>query len=163
MKRLGLLLICLALLLTGVAVGLYVGWREGARTMDWLGAVSQGYVISELAYTQYQNGNYDAARQGLEGHLAYLEQVLPRGATWEEGHSPYLGESSLAADRALTLARLALLEEREHGPQAGDALWERAEEQATLAGWKDSSRRNIRSFVERLDRSLDDNGVPYDD
>jgi len=144
------------LLLAGFAIGLYMGWQQGAKTLSWLGAVSQDHVISELAYTQYQQGGYKEAKESLEGHLAYLEQLLPQGEGWEEGQSPFLSEGSLAADKTLSLARLALLEEREHGAGAGDTYWARAEDQADLAGWTDPSRDNIRRLVEDLDRSLED-------
>ena len=156
LTRSRLLAIGVALLLVGFAIGLHLGWRKGAKTMGWLGAASQGYVISELAYTQYQQAGYEEAKESLEGYLAYLEQLLPHGKTWVEGQSPFLSEGSLAADKTLTLARLALLEEREHGPGAGDTYWAKAEEQAALAGWKDSSRDNIRRLVEGLDQSLED-------
>jgi hypothetical protein len=156
-SRLRLVAIGLLLLLAGFVIGLYVGWRQGASTLSWLGAVSQDHVVSELAYAQYLQGDYPSAREALEGHLTYLEHLLPHGEeNWAKGQSPFLGERSLAADKTLTLARLALVEEDEHGPSAGDALWARAEEQAALAGWKDSSRANIRQLVERLDLSLED-------
>lgn len=156
LNRSRLLAIGVALLLVGVGIGLYVGWQQGARTMGWLGAVSQDHVISELAYMQYQQGGYEEAKESLEGHLAYLEQLLPHGESWAEGQSPFLSESALAADKTLALARLALLEEREHGPGSGDSYWAKAEEQAALAGWMDSSRDNIRRLVEGLDQSLED-------
>jgi len=156
LTRLRLLAIGMVLLLGGFVLGLYVGWRQGASTMSWLGAVGQDHIISELAYTQYQQGGYAAAKESLEGHLAYLEQLLPHGESWGEGQSPFLGESSLAADKTLALARLALLEDREHGPGAGDPYWARAEEQAAVAGWTDPSRDNIRRLVQGLDESLKD-------
>jgi len=146
----------MVLLLGGFVLGLYVGWRQGARTMSWLGAVGQDHIISELAYTQYQQGGYAAAKESLEGHLAYMERLLPHGESWEEGQSPFLNERSLAADKTLALARLALLEEREHGPGAGDPFWARAEEQAALAGWRASGRDDIRRLVQGLDQSLAD-------
>ena len=156
LTRFRFLAVGIALLLAGIGIGLYLGWRQGARTMGWLGAVSQDHVIAELAYTQYQQGGYEVAKESLEGHLAYLEHLLPHGESWAEGQSPFLSEHSLAADKTLTLARLALLEEREHGPGTGDTYWARAEEQAAQAGWKDPSRDNIRRLVTRLDQSLED-------
>ena len=76
LTRLRLLAIGMVLVLGGFVLGLYVGWRQGARTMSWLGAVGQDHIISELAYTQYQQGGYAAAKESLEGHLAYMERLL---------------------------------------------------------------------------------------
>ena len=90
LPRLRFLVIGLVLLLGGFVLGLWVGWQQGASTMSWLGAVGQDHIISELAYTQYQQGGYAAAKESLEEHLAYLEQLLPHGERWEEGQSPFL-------------------------------------------------------------------------
>ena len=132
MTRLRLSAIGLGLLLAGLILGLYVGWRLGARTVGWLGAASQDYVVAELAYTQYRQAGYQEAKESLEGHLAYLEQLLPRGETWAQGQSAFLSEGSLAADKTLTLARLALIEEREHGSGAGDAYWVNSNDDSAL-------------------------------
>ncbi len=141
----------LGLLIAGLLIGLWLGWRSAMRTRGWLDAVSRGHVLAEIAYGQYEEAGYEQAREGLEAYLAYLEGLLPRGEKWDPGESPLVGDSGIALDKALTLARLALLEEREHGDGAGDDLWAHAEGQAALAGWQDTSRENIRRFVERLD------------
>jgi hypothetical protein len=77
----------------------------------------------------------------------------PSGSRWKPGQNPWLDARGLAQDKSLTLARLALLEERNGQADSAEQFWSKAETQMVLAKWKTPSRGKLRTFVERLDQS----------
>ena len=104
--------------------------------------MGEAHAFAQMAAVQYDNADPESARAALNAYVRYLE-AQPRG--------PLLDARMIAGDKALTLARLALLEERRQNAPGADSLWVRAENEARAAGWKDSSRKRIREVVEQID------------
>ncbi len=138
-------------LLAGFAGGLYVALQWIAPSQSWLAHVGQGFLLTQIAAGQYEEADHPAAKAALRDYLAYLEASQPRQDPWEPGQEPWLDERSLAFDKALTVGRLALLEEATNNPTDAAAYWAQAEEHARVAAWRDPSRENIRRFLERVD------------
>ena len=147
-------------LVVGLLSGTYVGFKVLRSPFLWLGAVGQSYMIGEYSRLQYQEASYPQAKEALEKYLSYMQTVPPSGADWKPGQNPFLDARGLAQEKALTLARLALLEERNGHPEEAEKMWSRAESQLVLAKWKSPSRVKLRSIVERYDQSYNSSTTP---
>ena len=152
-KRWPVVVAALAIFLAGFVAGTYIGFKVLREPFLWLGAVGQSYMAGEYSRLQYHEAAYPEAKEALEKYLRYLESTQASGSHWKPGQNPWLDERGLAQDKAMTLARLALLEERNAHPDSAEQAWSRAEAQLTRAKWKTPSRERLRSFVERLDQS----------
>jgi hypothetical protein len=126
------------------ALGAAAGWVAATRVSSARASISmmgEAHALAQIAAVQYDNADSDAARAALNAYLGYLESERSRLA------DPRMS----AADKALTLARLALLDEREKETAEADEHWNRAEQEAKKADWKDPSRKRIREVVEQID------------
>jgi len=127
------------------ALGVIAGWVAANRLLSARASIStmgEAHAFAQMAAVQYDNADADSARAALNSYLRYLE-TQPGG--------PLSDTHMIAGDKALTLARLALLEERQHNAAGAEGLWVRAEKEAKAAGWQDSSRKRIREIVEQID------------
>ncbi|MDH3405182.1 MAG: hypothetical protein OES32_18570 [Acidobacteriota bacterium] len=138
-------------LLGGFSAGVFVALRWIAPAQSWMAAVGQGFMLTQMSFSQYEEADYPAAREALEDYLSYLEASRPRDERWKLDQHPMLSARELAWDKALTAGRLALLEEREGQSAAAMNFWARAEGYAREAHWKNPGRDNIRRFLNRLD------------
>jgi hypothetical protein len=59
-------LVGVILMLAAFAVGFFAGWNRSQRDTSWVSAVGQGYMLSEIAYGQYQEAGYEEAKAALE-------------------------------------------------------------------------------------------------
>src|SRR5262245_13105667 len=114
------------------------GWVAAERFSSArasISAMGEAHAFAQIAAVQYDNAEIVSARSALNAYLHYLENQPPG----------YLSDTqTVSADKALTLARLALLEERQQNAAVADVLWGRAENEAKAAGWRDASRTRIR-------------------
>jgi hypothetical protein len=125
-------------------LGAAAGWIAANRLSSARATISrmgEAHAFAQVAAIQYDNADSDAARAGLNAYLRYLESE----------RSSLTDPRMSAADKALTLARLALLDERQQKTPEADQHWNRAEQEAKNADWKDPSRRRIREVVEQID------------
>ncbi len=152
-KRWPVVVAALAIFLGGFVAGTYVGFKVLRDPFLWLGAVGQSYMAGEYSRLQYHEAAYPEAKEALQKYLRYLESTQASSSHWKPGQNPWLDERGLAQDKAMTLARLALLEERNAHVNAAELAWSKAEAQLALAKWMTPSREKLRSLVERLDQS----------
>ncbi len=112
MRRLEWLgLAAVSLALAGSYAGYHVGYRV-AMAHSWLGAISVARIVADRADIVYSEGNLEAAREAGESYLDFLTQVEQRGGG-ETLDLFRLDERGFAFDKMLTLARLALIAERD--------------------------------------------------
>lgn len=153
-RRWPVVLAALAIFLGGFLIGTYVGYRVLRGPFLWLGAIGQSYMAGEYSRLQYREATYPEAKDALQKYLQYLNSTEPSGSDWKPGQNPWLDARGLAQDKALTLARLALLEERNGHSDSAEQNWSKAEAELILAKWKTPSRERLRLFVERQDQEL---------
>ena len=125
-------------------LGAIAGWTAASKVSSARASISrmgEAHAFAEIAVVQYDNADRDAGLPALDTYLGYLER---QPSSWPD---PRIH----AADKALTLARLALLHERLQKMAEADQLWSRAEQQAKTADWQDPSRKRIRDVVEQID------------
>ena len=159
-KRWPVVVAALAIFLGGFVAGTYIGFKVLREPFLWLGAVGQSYMAGEYSRLQYHEAAYPEAKEALERYLRYLESTQASGSHWKPGQNPWLDERGLAQDKAMTLARLALLEERNAHPDSAEQAWSKAEAQLALAKWKAPSREKLRLLVERSDSNYDAPPIP---
>jgi len=125
-------------------LGTIIGWSAANRLASnraYISTMGEAHAFAGMAIAQHDNADADAIRAALDTYLRYLENP-PSG---------YLEARMAAAEKAMTLGRLALLEERQHETAEADEFWSRAESEAKAAGWKDPSRKRIRDVIEQID------------
>jgi hypothetical protein len=148
LKRVAVWLLIFA---SGFAAGAFVAATWMMCTSRWFGAVGESFFASQYVFLQYQKAEYPEAKAALEKYLRYLDSMPPSDSESKPGQNPWLDERGIAFDKTLTLARLALLEERNGNQQAASKYWALARSYAAQAKWKDTSLENVRAIVEHLD------------
>ena len=110
--------------------GTGVGWWAANRYLHArvsIAAMGEAAAFARIAAVQYDNADYDAARVALRAYLSYLDSQAPGDGLW-------LDARMIAADKALVLSRLALLEEHRQNMAGAEPLWSQAETAAKAAG-----------------------------
>ena len=131
-------------LIIGGILGVYYGAQHIGRPSSRflvLGATSfKGINAIQL----YKKGEYLAAREALLEYVKILEEV---------SQNPDFGDPRISrADMALTFARLALLEEANGHQDQANEFMHRAVGEAKFTRWKEPSEKNLRRFVEEVDK-----------
>ncbi len=141
----------------GLALGGYSGYwvGSGEQAAQQLGAMGREFILVQYAHRQYLYADYASAKEALHAYLDHLNQVQPASDAWRPGQHPLLSARLLAGERAITLGRLAVLEERHGTTEAANALWAQAEIEARTAHWRDASRTRLRELIEHTDRAGD--------
>ena len=146
-------LVGFAIFVVGLVAGTYFDSRVLREPFLWLGAMGQSYMAGEYSRLQYHEAAYPEARQALRKYLLYLESAPAGLDHWKPGQNPWLDERGLAQEKAMTLARVAILDEQNGRPELAERSWSAAEGQLTIAKWKNASRRNLRTAVDRQDET----------
>jgi hypothetical protein len=126
-------------LLGGVAGWVAANRLTSARAS--LSTLGEAWLFAQMATAQFDNADPEAAKAALNAYLRYLQSEPPG----------VLDARMISGDKALTLARLALLDERQQNAAEAERLWSEAENEAKAAGWKDPSRTRMREAIERID------------
>ncbi len=144
MKKLAVAVIYLLIgLVVGGVLGVFYGAQKIGRPRGRLAVYATAAYWGTGAVHLYKSGNNGAARAALLDYVKTVEEIT---ATPEYRDSP-----GWRTDIALTLTRLALLEEAEGHPDRATAFSRRAVEEATAGRWNGATEENLRLFVERVD------------
>jgi hypothetical protein len=100
---------------------------------------------------QYKEAEYSEAKAALMKYMHYLDGTPARSKSWQPGENPWLDDRLIAFDKALTYARLALLEERNGHQTDAAKYWSDSQVWAGNAKWKDTSLEHIRTIILRMD------------
>lgn len=133
----------LALFVSGLAIGVSIGYTKIAPFVKWYTMSSTGNGMAAYAEVQYYKAKYSAAIKAQNEYLAYLRAVEKKKAEWDTWAVPWMTEQFLNYERTVTYARIAILEGREGRTPEADKSWQDAEKYATAAGWKSPSRDHI--------------------
>jgi hypothetical protein len=137
------------ILLAAACLGVFRQLQQRSLSTAWAQAVALDQELQDRAFQAYRAGRDDVALPALEAYLRHLEQAAPLTEPWQPGQSPWLDTRALAAERMLTVGRLATLVERTHGGAKADPLWARAVDYARQAGRSDVSLSSVREAVSR--------------
>lgn len=96
-------------------------------------AFSSGHVQMQL-----KQGNLDLAKEAGLAHLRLLDEYQGRSAVW-----------LYRAERTITLARLAMVEERRGQPESARSYNERAAVACREVPWKDCSAEQLGKLATR--------------
>jgi hypothetical protein len=133
--------------------GAWFGYAVLARPHLWISAVGEEFAAGQFALVQYREAPYADARLALEAHLLRLDALRPSGdKAWHPGEAPWLDARGIRVEKTLTLARLAVLHERNDNPSEADRVWGQAEVLAAQGSWRDPRRVHLREVVARWDQ-----------
>jgi hypothetical protein len=142
-----------SLVMASFAAGAWFGYYVIARPHLWISAVGESYVAGQFTQLQYREAPYAEARAALEAYLARLDSLKPSGAdSWHPGETPWLDARGIRVEKTLTLARLAVLHERNSNASEAARVWGQAEALAAQGSWRDPGRDHLREIVTRFDR-----------
>jgi hypothetical protein len=137
----------IVLLVAGVLIGTGIGYSKIAPFHKWLTMGKTGDEVGWYSEIQYYKASSSSALKAQREYLAYLAAVEKKKAEWNEWSVPWTTEQLLNYDRAITYARIAILEERAGKTTEADKSWLDAEKSATAAGWKNPNRDHILKVV----------------
>jgi hypothetical protein len=131
-------------LVIGGALGVYYGAQHIGRPTGRLLVLGGTAFKGINAIQLYKKGEYLAAREALLDYVKTLEEVAA---------NPDYGDPRISrTDMALTLTRLALLEEANGHQEQANEFMHRAVEEAISTRWEEPSAKNLRRFVEEVDK-----------
>jgi hypothetical protein len=141
-------LIATIFLVIGIAaggiVGVYYGAQHIGRPNGRLLVLGATGLKGLNAIQLYKKGEYVAAREAMLEYVKILEDVSK--------NTEYVDSRISRTDMALAFTRLALLEESQgHNDQANEFMRLSIEE-AKHARWKEPTEKNLRRFVEDVDK-----------
>ena len=136
-----------ALLACGILIGIGIGYTKIAPFLTWLTMSKTGDSMGWYAETQYYKATFPSALKAQNEYLMYLAAVEKKKHEWNEWSVPWTTEQLLNYDRAVTYARIAILEGREERATEAEESWLKAEKAATAIGWKNPSREHILNIV----------------
>lgn len=136
-----------ALLILGISIGTVVGYTQTEPFAKWNTMSSTGNGMSGYSEIQYHIATYPSALKAQNEYLAYLSAVEKKKSEWNAWSVPWMTEQLLNYDRAITHARIAILEGREGRAAEAEKSWINAEKSATAVGWKDPGRAHILKVV----------------
>jgi len=143
-----------ALLVAGILIGTGIGYSKIAPFLKWLNMGKTGDEMGWYSEIQYYKANTSSALKAQKEYLAYLAAVEKKKPEWNEWSVPWMTEQSLNFDRAITYARIGILEERDGRTSEADKSWLDAEKSATAAGWKNPKRDHILKIVATKDAAF---------
>jgi len=151
------------LILAGVMIGFGIGYRQISPFNSWLTWSSTGNSLHGYVETQYYKANSPSALKAQNEYLAYLAGIEKKKDEWNTWSVPWMTEKYLNYDRAVTYARIAILEGRERKTAEAEKSWANAEKAATAAGWKNPDKAHILEVVntkELLFRKMQEDAEP---
>lgn len=129
--------------MVGMFIGAGIGYSKISPFLKWLNMGKTGDEMGWYSEIQYYKATTSSAIKAQQEYLAYLAAIKKRKSEWNEWSVPWMTEQSLNYDRAITYARIAILEGRDGKTTEADKSWLEAEKAATAAGWKNPKRDNI--------------------
>jgi hypothetical protein len=136
-----------ALLACGILIGTGIGYAKIAPFLTWLTMSKTGDGMGWYAEAQYYKATVPAALKAQNEYLAYLAAVERNKPEWNNWSVPWTTVQLLNYDRAITYARIAILEGREGKATDAEKSWLQAEKAATDIGWKNPTREHILKIV----------------
>lgn len=136
-----------ALLVAGILIGTGIGYSKSAPFLKWITMGKTGDEMGWYSEIQYYKATTSSALKAQKEYLAYLAAVEKKKPEWNAWSVPWMTEQSLSYDRAITYARIAILEERDGKTTEAGKSWLEAEKSATAAGWKNPKRDHILKIV----------------
>jgi len=131
-------------LVIGGGLGVYYGAQHIGRPTGRLLVLGATAFKGINAIQLYKKGEYLAAREALLDYVKTLEEVAA---------NPDYGDPRISrTDMALTLTRLALLEEANGHQEQANEFMHRAVEEAKFTRWEEPSEKNLRRFIEEVDK-----------
>jgi hypothetical protein len=122
-------------------------WKDSVRGFIALSDLSVSGYYASLLDMQRDSANGSDYEQALRDYLKVLDNLLARNTKSEV-------YSTLAFDKTLTMARLALLREQHDGPAAAKDLFAAAVAQCeSFRRGGDCAENSIREWVAYLDRN----------
>jgi hypothetical protein len=106
--------------------------------------VAKAAERSAYVYSQYQEADYDSAKQWMINHVRFLDQMSA-----ESGQGP---SNPFSIQAMIWCVRLAKLEERNNKPGAADYMNESVARCERL-GRSDCSEQGLRGEADRLDQA----------
>jgi hypothetical protein len=149
MKRIGWIA---AVLVAGVAsliVGIALGFVIGVRVTRGTAEMSEMALVvwqGQSAILQYQHANDRGAEKALLEYADALQRI-------QVGRNRFLSDGTVAADMTLTYVRLANIAARQGDESRAHVYISRAQENCSLAGWKDCSTQQIQAITDRIDQN----------
>jgi len=137
----------ICLIAAGVMIGVGIGYRLISPFNSWLTWSGTGNSLVGYAETQYHKAKYTSALKAQNEYLAYLLGIEKKKSEWNIWSVPWMTEQYLNYDRAVTYARIAILEGREGKTAEAEKSWANAEKAATALGWKNPDRAHILKVV----------------
>ena len=153
----------LALLVAGILIGTGIGYTKIAPFLKWSTMSSTGNGMVGYAEIQYYKAKYPSALKAQKEYLSYLVAVEKKKPEWSSWSVPWMTEQILNYDKAITYARIALLEGGAGNHAEAKRSWAIAEIAAAAAGWKNPSREHILKIVNAKEsefHKLEENAQP---
>ncbi|WP_136513915.1 hypothetical protein [Geomonas edaphica] len=132
-----------ALLVAGVLIGTGIGFSRIAPFHKWLTMGKTGDEMGWYSEIQYYKAATPSALKAQKEYLTYLTAIEKKKSEWSQWSVPWMTEQMLDYNRAITYARIAILEEREGRAAEANKSWLEAEKSATAARWKTPSKGQI--------------------
>jgi hypothetical protein len=150
MKRIGwiaaVLVAGVASLIAGIALGFVIGVRVTRGTAE-MGEMMFVAWQGQTAFLQYQHANDRNAEKALLEYVGVLQR-LP------VGRDSFHSKESVAVDLTLTYVRLAKIAARQGDESRAHVYISKAQENCSLAGWKDCSTQQIQAITDRIDQNV---------
>ena len=153
----------LVLLVSGLLIGIGIGYTKIAPFLKWHTMSSTGNEMVGYAEIQYYKATYPSALKAQKEYLSYLVAVEKKKPEWSSWSVPWMTEQILNYEKAITFARIALLEGRAGKHAEAERSWVIAEIAAAAAGWKNPGREHILKIVNAKEsefRKIEENAQP---
>lgn len=125
-------------------------WYSPYRT--WIVGTDNHFAVVHFAETQFYMADSENALKAQNQLLSYLASTEKKRDQWNKFGVPWMTDQVLGYERALTYARIAIVQERlGENPESS---WAKAEEQARLVKWREPSRERIRAVVAHFEREV---------
>lgn len=132
--------------LSGAIIGVMASLMLLAHPKKFFNDIGQVHLMSQFAINQYKQADYPHSKNALQQYLIYLDNYQVQKDSW-------LTENVIINDKIMTYARLALLEEQQGNIGLANDYWAKAEVHAAQNNWKKKDRKDIREFVQSVDKN----------
>jgi len=137
----------IALVVAGIMIGIGIGYKIIGPFLKWSAMSSTGNGMAGYAEIQYYKAALPSALKAQNEYLSYLVAVEKKKPEWNEWAVPWMTDQILNYEKAITYARIAILQGREGRVAEADRSWIIAEKAANSSGWKNPTREHILKVV----------------
>ncbi len=137
-----------ALVAAGLVVGAVGGFLLAGQVLHSQSALGEFFATAwaaERASYLYHNAKEPEAREALEFYEGILDTT--------QRSSDHIPDPLIQMDRAITLGRLALLDEKVGDSESAQKHMQQAVSALSMAGWRQASEERIRSLIARMEEN----------